>query len=374
MMGPREVVCVGTLRIGIVAPPWFAVPPVGYGGVEWVVSYLADGLVERGHDVTLFASGGSRTKARLVTVYDDPPSAALGDGIVEAAHVAHAYALERSFDIIHDHTILGLLAARSCAVPVVHTVHGEVTPLVARVYRELAPALHFVAISNNQAATLPPGCRHTTVYNGIDTSLFPFRAQPGEYLLFVGRMNAEKGILPAIEIARRTGRPLLVLAKVNEAPEKEFFEAMVRPALRGVDAEVRLQVTHEEKARAYGEAYATLFPIGWPEPFGLVMVESMAAGTPVIAFRNGSVPEVVKDGVTGFVCETVEEAVAAVGRVDEIDRGACRRHVEEHFSARVNVEQHERLFLSLAGETRPTNRSLGVLAALQPAGGAPLPA
>lgn len=335
------------MRIGIIAPPWFAVPPVGYGGIEWVVSHLADGLAARGHDVTLFASGGSRSRGRVVSVYERPPSAELGDAVVEAVHISRAYESWQQFDIVHDHTVLGLMVGSMLNTPLVHTVHGQVLPKYGRFYAEVSDRVHFVTISDNQASTMPERCVTTTIYNGVDPALYPPAEKRGDHLLFVGRMSHEKGILPAIEVARRTGRKLLILAKVNEAYEQEYYESEVLPALAHVDAEVRLQVPHEEKAQAYAEAYATLFPIQWPEPFGLVMTESMAAGTPVIAFRNGSVPEVIADGKTGFVCASVDEAVAAVARVPEIDREACRRHVEEHFSAARNVELHEQLYQSL---------------------------
>ncbi len=344
----------GSLRIGIVAPPWFAVPPVGYGGIEWVVSTLAEGLVERGHHVTLFASGGSQTRGRLVSTYAEPPSAQLGDAFVEAPALLEAYAHWDEFDIIHDHTMLGLIAGANVPVPVAHTVHGQVIPTFYRLYERLAGRVEVVAISRNQASTLPPSCRPTVIYNGTDLERFPFAADSrGEYLLFVGRMSPEKGILSAIEIARRVAMPLLVLAKVNEQPEREYFEALVKPALRGVEHEVRLQSSHTEKVAAYQNALATLFPIDWPEPFGLVMTESMACGTPVIAFRRGSVPEVIADGRTGFVCDGIEQAAEAAGRTKLLSRADCRAWVEENFSAERNVALHEELFLRMAGAEEP---------------------
>ncbi len=341
----------GSLRIALVAPPWFAVPPTGYGGIEWVVSLLAEGLVERGHDVTLFASGGSKTRAKLVSAYETPPSEELGDALAECVAVTDAYSHWREFDIIHDHTLLGLAAASAvdvARVPVVHTVHGQVDARSARLYRKVASRVEFVAISRSQQATLPSECSSRVIHNGIDTALFPMRAEPGEYLLFVGRMNADKGILQAIEIAKQSGRQLMILAKINEASERAYYETVVRPALAGVRAEFHEQAPHEMKVAAYQHAFATLFPILWPEPFGLVMAESMACGTPVIAFRRGSVPEVVADGKTGFICDSVEEAVEALERVPSLDRRDCRRHVEEHFSARLNVDRHEALYLDLA--------------------------
>jgi glycosyltransferase involved in cell wall biosynthesis len=337
----------GSLRIGMFAPPWFSVPPRGYGGIEWVVSSLTEGLVRRGHDVTLVASGGSRTAGRLLQTFAEPPSALLGDTAIEAHHLFRAYSHWREFDVIHDHTLTGLLAAGCIDAPLVHTVHGPVLPRIADFYREIAGRVHFVCISENQRSTMPPECDVTVIHNGIEVEQFPFSSDRGDYLLFVGRMSPEKGVLDAIEIARRVRMPLLVLAKINERPEREYFEERVRPAMAGVDVQLREQVSQEEKARAYAGACATLFPIHWPEPFGLVMTESMATGTPVIAYREGSVPEVVADGETGFVCSGIDEAVEAVARIGEIDRLACRRRVEQHFSAGLNVERHEALYRRL---------------------------
>jgi glycosyltransferase involved in cell wall biosynthesis len=341
------------MRIAIVAPPWFAVPPTGYGGIELVVSYLADGLVERGHDVTLFAAGGSRTKARLVATFPEPPSHLLGDTLIEQHHALLAYERWHEFDIIHDHTLPGTLVGACLPVPVVHTLHGPVTDRLARLLPDLAERVHLVAISHHQRSTLPAGVRATVIHNGIDPAAFPFSDRPGDYLLFCGRINPEKGPVEAIEIARLAGKPLLMVVKINEQLEREYWEAEVKPRLRGLDVEVKQQPPTEEKLRAYRDALATLFPVQWPEPFGLVMIESMATGTPVIAFRNGSVPEVVEDGVTGYICESVEEAAEAVHRAASLDRKACRQRVERHFSAALNVLRHEQLYRSiLAGDGR----------------------
>jgi len=338
------------LRIGLVAPPWFAVPPRGYGGIEWVVSSLADGLAERGHDVTLFASGGSHTAARLVSTYAEPPSAALGDPIVEAPALFDAYAGAGQFDLVHDHTVLGLLAAATLSIPVVHTVHGLVTPKFARLYEHVAGRVQLVAISRDQASSLPAACAPAVIHNGISLDRFPLGGgERGNWLLFVGRMSPDKGILEAIEIARRAGMPLRVIAKVNEPDERAYFRDHVAPALETIRHELHLAATHDEKVAAYQSARATLFPIRWREPFGLVMAESMACGTPVIAFRQGAAPEVIADGITGFVRDSVEEAVEALRLVDEIDPDRCRARVAERFSAEANVARHEALYLKLVG-------------------------
>ncbi len=344
------------LRIGLIAPPWFAVPPTGYGGVEWVVSNLAEGLVARGHEVTLFASGGSVTDARLVSTYDTPPSAQIGDWMVEAPAILDAYERWSEFDVIHDHSLLGLLMAAGVPVPAVHTVHGAMIPAVRPIYERVGQRVHMVAVSRHQRTTFPSGLSATVIHNTVDATRYPMGGGDGDYLLFVGRICAEKGILDAIEIARRSEKRLMVLAKINEAPEKAYFESVVRPALDGLHWDFLEQPPHDVKARAYADAYATLFPIAWPEPFGLVMVESMAAGTPVIAYRCGAVPEVVADGVNGFICENVDQAVDAVRRVPEIIRADCRQYVVEHFGVEKSVLAHEALYRQLLTRTsRPSN-------------------
>ncbi|MCC7363732.1 MAG: glycosyltransferase family 4 protein [Dehalococcoidia bacterium] len=334
------------MRIAIVAPPWFAVPPKGYGGIEQVVSYLADGLVDRGHVVTLFASGGSCTRAELAVHFDDPPSASLGDPLMEARHLLLAYSRWDEFDVIHDHTRLGVVAGCSARVPVVHTMHGQVTPEYALYYRAAVEAgIHLVGISERQRSYLPPGVHADVIGNALDLKQHPFRDTPGDYLLFVGRMNPEKGIVQAIEIARRAGMPLRISSKVNEPQEREYFEAMVRPLLEdSPGAEFLGEVSREPLKELFAGAYATLCPVNWEEPFGLVMIESMATGTPVIGFRRGSVPEVVDNGVTGFVVDDVDGALAAVPRIRELDRTAGRQRVRELFSAPVAVAKHEALY------------------------------
>ncbi len=355
------------LRIALIAPPWFAVPPTGYGGIELVVSYLADGLADRGHDVTLFAAGGSRTSAQLVETYREPPSELIGDPVVEAAHLVEAYDRWREYDIIHDHTMVGLIAGSVLPTPVVHTVHGQILDRFVPFYRAVGSRVSLVCISGHQRSTLPAGIDATVIHNGVNCADYPFRGERGDYLLFVGRMCPEKGVLAAIEIARRTGIRLVLIAKVNEPAERAYFEQQVRPALAGVESTLHFQPPQELKAEAYRGALATLFPIDWPEPFGLVMAESMAAGTPVIAFRRGSVPEVIADGVTGFVCDGIEDAVAAVQRVGTLDRRACRDRAMSLFDASRCVASHEQLYLDIL-KGRAHQRRGGTLVAA--AGGA----
>ena len=359
----------GKLRIAVVAPPWFAVPPPGYGGIERVVAYLVEGLCAAGHEVTLFASGGSRTSARLVSTYPEPPSKQLGDAAVEMAHTVHAFRMARRFDIIHDHTFLGLASGVLCSTPVVHTIHGLVTPELRRLYQAVSPPINLVTISEHQRSTLPTGVAARTIHNAIPLGEVPFGAVAKDYLLFVGRMNPDKGVLDAIEIARRSNHPLVIVAKVNEPPEQRYFDEQVKPALEGLDAEVFLQPPEDVKWRLYREAKATLFPIRWPEPFGLVMIESMASGTPVIAFRDGSVPEVIRDGETGYICDSVAGAVEAVGRVHRLSRAACRAHVAACFSAEAAVARHEDLYRAILEDgTTSRENPASDADALMPAG------
>jgi glycosyltransferase involved in cell wall biosynthesis len=336
------------LRIAQIAPPWFTVPPRNYGGIERVVAILADGLAARGHEVTLFAPAGSQSCGSRVIETMPPMYEFIGSSAVGTAHTVLSYADTDRFDVIHDHTVVGLAASPFIPQPVVHTVHGAVLPDVELLYANLPRNVHLVAISESQRRTLPEGVPQSLIYNAVDLTGYEWSDQPGDYLLFVGRASVEKGPLAAIEIARRVGMPLRMLLKVEEPPEKEYFE-LIKEHVRGSsDVELELGVMELAKRDAFRGAYATLFPIAWEEPFGLVMIESMAAGTPVIGFRRGSVPEVICHGETGFICDDIDEAVAAVPVIQTLDRAKSRARVEERFSARAAVDAHEELYRALA--------------------------
>lgn len=333
------------LRIGMVAPPWFTTPPSGYGGIERVVALLTDGLTARGHEVTLFAPGGSRA-AHLCETVAGPMPEYLGSVAVETASTVVAYRDWRHFDLIHDHTIAGLGPGSLLPIPVVHTVHGVCLPEMALLYEASGRSIELVAISSHQQRTLPPSVRSTVIHNAIAIDRVKWSERRGDYLLFVGRASPEKGPLEAVEIARRAGLPLKMLFKVNEPDEQKYFDE-IRPVLDAANVDVHLQASEAEKQDAFAGALGTLFPVNWDEPFGLVMIESMAAGTPVIGFRRGSVPEVIADGVSGFVCSSVDKAVQAVPALADIDRTACREYARARFDAEIAIEAHERLYRSL---------------------------
>lgn len=337
------------MRIAQVAPVWFPVPPIGYGGIELVVSLLTDGLVDAGHDVTLFASGGSRTKATLVSPLAEPPDPRqLGNPWYDAYHALAAYLHEDEFDVIHDHAgvvgpVLGALLRGH--PPVIHTLHGPWTDETRLLYELVGQHVHLAAISEAQR-TDGAGIRHLgTVYNGIDLDAYQYRAtaDKDEFLVYIGRANHDKGPVEAIEIARRAGLELTMIVKHNEPLEQAYYDLEVAPRL-GADIEMLENVPHEVKVDRLGRARGMIFPIRWPEPFGLVMVEAMACGTPVITTNWGAAPELVEDGVTGFRCDGTDELVAAVGRLGELDSLACRARVEERFSAAAMVRGYEDLY------------------------------
>jgi glycosyltransferase involved in cell wall biosynthesis len=339
------------VKIAEIAPPWIAVPPPGYGGIEWVVSLVADGLVARGHDVTLFASGGSTTTAKLSSVFDPAPGpSTIGNTYLEVVHAFAAYERAHEFDVIHDHSgMVGLALGARAGLPVVHTIHGPLYDDALRWYRMVGARASLVSISDSQREPAPDLPFAGRVYNGIPMERYPFRKDKEDFLLFVGRVNREKGPEVAVEVARRTGARLVMAIAMKEPFEFEYWREHVEPRLTG-DEEILGEVSMETKADLMARARCVLMPIQWPEPFGLVMAEANACGTPVLAFRRGAAPEVVADGETGFVVDTVEEMCAALGRLDEIDAAACRARVERLFSAEVMTRGYEEVFERVLAE------------------------
>jgi len=326
------------------------VPPPRYGGTERIVSYLTEELVRRGHDVTLFASGDSRTAARLVAVTERALRLDANSREVLAANfsreLGRVFGTAEKFDVIHCHVdYLAYPFSRLVRTPTLHTLHGRLDlPYLGPVFRDF-PDVRLVSISDAQREPLASLKLNWagTVYHGLPVDRFPFVAQPGDYLAFLGRLSPEKQPEVAIEVARRAGVPLRIAAKID-ANDREYVDRVVRPLLDDPLVEFIGEVEDDEKAAFLGGARALLFPIDWPEPFGLVMIEAMACGTPVIARPCGSVREIVEDGSTGFVGDTVDDLVEAVKRIDTIDRAACRRHVERRFSVARMVADYETLY------------------------------
>ena len=349
------------MRIAVIAPPWYSVPPSGYGGIEWVVSLLADGLTDRGHEVTLFAPPGSETDARLVSpLHEEPPSDAIGDPWYEASHVVSVYEHGDEFDILHDHTgPVGVSVGAMSDCPTVHTLHGPFTDQTSMLYRRIARRHWFVAISESQKSMAPQNLRWAgVVYNGIPTDRYPFREDKDDFLFFLGRADEEKAPHLAIEAARLAGRRLVMCVTTKNERERSYWAANVEPIL-GDDVEVHGECTHDQKADLLARAAALVFPIQWDEPFGLVMTEANACGTPVVAWRNGSVPEVVADGETGFIVSSVEEMAAAIDRVGDLDPHAMRARVKERFSAEAMVAGYERVYQRVLASDDGASRVLG---------------
>jgi glycosyltransferase involved in cell wall biosynthesis len=332
------------LRIAIISPAWFPVPPTGYGGIEWVVSLLADGLTARGHEVTLFASGDSRTKATLAWVYEHAPSDLIGRTLPELRHALFAYEHADEFDVINDHTgPLGAVLGGLSRTPVVHTVHGPLDAELGPVYEAvgaLAPRVGLISISLNQRRPRPGLNWVANVPNALDLEHYPCKPHRGDYLLFLGRLNHEKGAHRAISVAMELGLPLKIAGKMRERREEAYFAEFVEPHL-GDGIDYLGEVNHGTKVELLQNARATLFPIEWEEPFGLVMIESPACGTPVIATRHGAVPEVIENGRSGVIVESVREFPEALERADAIEPLECRRYVEERFAPERMVRDYE---------------------------------
>jgi glycosyltransferase involved in cell wall biosynthesis len=336
------------MRIAVVAPAWFAVPPTRYGGIEWVVAILADGLVESGHDVTLFAAGDSQTKARLVTSYDEPPSMRIGLSLPDLHHALTCYARAGEFDVINDHSgpLGGALGAAVDQAAVCHTVHGPLTGEPGDVYAllgQLGPKVGLISVSDSQRSPLPDLNWLATCHNAIALDAYPYNAEKEGYLLFLGRMSPDKGAHHAVRLARETGLPLILAGKMHDVEERHHFESEVEPYL-GNGIEYVGEVSHDEKVRLLQRAMATVFPIQWPEPFGLVMVESMACGTPVLATRYGAVPEVIEEGRSGVIVDSPDEMPAALEAVIRLDPAECRRSADERFSASRMVADYVRAY------------------------------
>ncbi|MEA5550529.1 glycosyltransferase family 4 protein [Anabaena cylindrica UHCC 0172] len=342
------------MKIAQIAPLWERVPPPAYGGIELVVGLLTDELVRKGHEVTLFASGDSLTLAKLISVH---PRALRLDktvkdcSIYESLQLASVYERAAEFDIIHSHMGHSPLAyANLVKTPTVHTLHGIFTPDNEKIF-SYAKKQPYVSISNSQREPSLELNYVATVYNGIDVSSYEFYAQPTDppYLAFVGRISPEKGPHLAIEIAKKSGWQLKIAGKVDVV-DIEYFETQIKPQIDGKQIQYLGEANHVQKNVIMGGAVATLFPITWREPFGLVMIESMAAGTPVIAMRMGSTPEIISDGETGFLCNNTQECINAIDKIDRLNRYTCRHYAENRFSLQQMTNGYEALYQQIIGE------------------------
>lgn len=338
----------GALRIALVAPPLVPVPPDAYGGTERVVAALADELDRRGHAVTVFAAGDSHVAGELVAVV---PRAAwpAGDHDDPAPYfvvsAARAWADAGRFDVIHMHLEgHGLLLARYCPTPAVTTLHRRVDTPGMRALLATFPDVPVVAISEHQRRLAPGAGWIATIHHGLPAAGLPFSERPGSYLLLVGRLSPEKGVAEAVELARRAQLPLRIAAKASQPDELAMLDAVVRPALTSGEVEYLGEVGSVERDRLYANAFATLMLGDWPEPFGLVAIESLATGTPVLARRAGALPEIVRDGVDGFVVDTLEQACQALTRVPSLDRAQIRRGALDRFSAGRMAAAYEEVY------------------------------
>jgi glycosyltransferase involved in cell wall biosynthesis len=340
------------VRIAQVAPLYEAVPPKYYGGTERVVSYLTEELVRQGHEVTLFASGDSVTGAELVPIC---PQALRLDPKYNDRLAPHFVMLEKvyqaadRFDVIHFHIdYLHYPLSRRAGIPQVTTLHGRLdSPELGCVYDEFQD-MPVVSISDSQRGPLTQANWLATVHHGLPTNSYKLHDRPGDYLAFLGRISPEKRVDRAVEIARRTRIPLRIAAKVDTA-DRDYFDSTIEPLFRDPLVQFVGEIGEKDKGEFLGNARAVLFPIDWPEPFGLVMIESMACGTPVIAWPCGSVPEVLDDGMTGYIVQTIDDAVRAVARAALFDRRRCRGVFEERFSATRMARDYVSVYRQVTG-------------------------
>ena len=340
------------MRIGLIAGPWIPIPPLTYGGIERVVDTLARGFAAAGHEVLLAAPSDSTCPVPLVPGMRPATRDDLGLTMSELSHVIRAYEGLRDVDIIHDHTLAGPLYARRPAnVPVVTTIHGPLHQEAEDLYRAMAQDVAIVAISRDQASHAPEVRVTQVIHHGMDVSAVPVGSGRGGYLCFVGRACHDKGLLEAINLARDVGMHLKIAVKMREPDEIRYFRDVIEPML-GPNEDFVGEVDDAEKYRLMGEATAFLNPIQWSEPFGLVMIEALATGTPVIGTRIGSAPEIVEHGRTGYLGQT-QDLAGFVEAAAGLSRERCRASVEERFSAERMVAQHLRLFDDLLAGRLP---------------------
>ncbi len=341
----------------MLAPPWIEIPPPGYGGIEQVVDLLSKELMQRGHAVTLFAAPGSTSSATVRSPLNHPHPDAMGKALYEADHVAQAFdavdqaaAAGAPFDVLHDHSGFAALAmADRIATPVLHTLHGPFTEDISRFYVRHGHKAAIVAISHAQLATAPAELAvDKVISNPIDVGSWPFRRQKEDYLLWIGRLTRDKGPQRAIEVARRAGRRL-VLAGPIQPGQEQFFETEIRPQIDGERVRFVGEVGGAPKQELFARATALLMPIRWPEPFGLVMVEALACGTPVLAFPEGAASEIVIHGENGFLVNDEDEMAGAIDELGQLKAARCRESISRYSSGRV-AAQYEAVYRELTSQ------------------------
>jgi glycosyltransferase involved in cell wall biosynthesis len=323
------------------------VPPTAYGGIESVVDTLATGLVEAGHEVVLAASADSTCEVERMPGFAPSNPAILGESLPELRHITLAYAALEGVDIVHDHTLIGpAYRNRPRGVPSVATVHGPFVPPLLDIYRAVSAEVSLVAISQHQASTADGVHIERVIHHGIRQSDVPVGDGKGGYACFLGRMHPDKGVLQAIEISRRAGIPLRIAAKMREAVERDYFTSVIRPLL-GPGIEFLGELDSQGKYELLGGALAMINPIQWDEPFGMVMIESLAAGTPVLATPRGSAPEIIDDGITGFLRTELQQQVEALASIEDLERTRCVDAVKARFSAERMTQRHVELYSAL---------------------------
>ena len=345
------------MKIAQIAPLWIPIPPLTYGGTEYVISLLTEELVKRGHDVTLFATGDSKTSANLVPVW--PKS--LWRAKLATPHAAFSLlyheilSRQNEFDIIHDHCEFYTAPfSKFLKPPIISTVHHPMYEEMIILFKKF-PNINYVAISKNQKRTASGVNFTKIIYNGIPLERYIFQEKPKNYLLWISKITREKGISQAIEVAKKTGEKLII-AGIIPKEQQDYFEYRVQPMIDGKQIQFVGAANFEKKVELFRNAKALLYPIQRSEPFGLVVVESMACGTPVIAFKKGSMPELIRDGKTGFLVNTQTDMIAALKKINQIERIDCRRHVGRKFGLKKMVNKYEALYNTILKEKKKNGK------------------
>jgi glycosyltransferase involved in cell wall biosynthesis len=341
------------MKVAIVAPPWVPVPPPAYGGTECVLDALARGLDAAGHEVLLFATGDSTCPVPTAWALREAAGTVSTGPATELHHVVHAYEVLDGWkpDVVHDHTLIGPIYGSLRGFPVITTNHGPFEGELGDCYRALSDNVPIIAISHDQADRARGIPIEAVIHHGVDVDAFPEGDGCGGYAAFVGRMSPDKGVDTAVRVAREANVPLKVAAKMREPPERAYFKEQVEPLL-GDGIEYVGEVTTAEKLTLLSRATCLLNPIAWPEPFGMVMIEALACGTPVVATPSGSVPEIVTDRETGYICSSESELVTALHQVGHIDRKMCRKTAEVQFSSERMVADHVAVYERIASRAR----------------------